>query len=745
MLGSENGFLDIPSEAFQAPPPPIDPLPGVPAATKAPRGKSSKAVSPAPTKGWGWLKEYPYDLSKLDIHALVREMGLNPGPFARYGAGEKCRLHCILPAEHTNATDDDSAVVMVKEGELPSFHCSHSSHADSLGLRDLVMAAGAERVARFAPAVVQATLPKMPNGFLRMGHQGLLFISNKEDDSPLFLCGSHKIEALVRDPQNGEWGVLLSWEDHDGCEHRETIFYRQLAGDGVETRANLLAGGLRISSSPKARGLFIDYLTSVEVPDRGRMVSRTGWTPTGSFVLPDTTIGGGANELTILLNGHQASHAFQQAGTLKEWQDNVGRFCVGNSRLVTATAAPLAAPLLSLLQMESGGLHFRGNSSTGKSTSLFVGGSVWGGGNQSKGFLSSWRATSNGLEGVAFSRNDTCLFLDEIGEIDGTQAGETAYMLANGQQKTRARPDGSPKTVNSWTLLFLSTGEQSLADKMGEAGHTVKVGQEIRLLDIRADADRGHGMFETLHGAADGATFADSIRQAALTYYGTPSRAYLKALIQDREGHLAYVKARMATFMQKHTPLGADGQVQRVVRRFALIAAAGEMGIKMGVLPWPQGEALEGVAVCFNAWLSERGGNGPAEIQKGVEQVLRFLQNHGSSRFEDAWAEDSSSRPIFRAANRVGYRRFENDHWEYFMYPATFKKEACKGFQSAQIAKALLAAGHLNGDGAKTSRTVNVPKQGRGRYYHFPRLPVEDDTEEVGQDLPEMKGVVLPV
>jgi len=113
MLGSENGFLDIPSEAFQAPPPPIDPLPGVPAATKAPRGKSSKAVSPAPTKGWGWLKEYPYDLSKLDIHALVREMGLNPGPFARYGAGEKCRLHCILPAEHTNATDDDSAVVMV--------------------------------------------------------------------------------------------------------------------------------------------------------------------------------------------------------------------------------------------------------------------------------------------------------------------------------------------------------------------------------------------------------------------------------------------------------------------------------------------------------------------------------------------------------------------------------------------------------------------------------------------------------
>jgi hypothetical protein len=41
---------------------------------------------------------------------------------------------------------------------------------------------------------------------------------------------------------------------------------------------------------------------------------------------------------------------------------------------------------------EGGGVHFKGASSTGKSTALHVAGSVWGGGD-TNGYIRSWRST----------------------------------------------------------------------------------------------------------------------------------------------------------------------------------------------------------------------------------------------------------------------------------------------------------------------------------------------------------------
>lgn len=50
-------------------------------------------------------------------------------------------------------------------------------------------------------------------------------------------------------------------------------------------------------------------------------------------------------------------------------------------------------------------------------------------------FWHTWRATGNALEGTASRRNDATLMLDEIREVDGREAGNIAYMLANGEAK----------------------------------------------------------------------------------------------------------------------------------------------------------------------------------------------------------------------------------------------------------------------------------------------------------------------
>ena len=83
--------------------------------------------------------------------------------------------------------------------------------------------------------------------------------------------------------------------------------------------------------------------------------------------------------------------------------------CVGNARLVFSICVAFAGSLLRLGHEESGGFHLRGNSSVGKSTGQHLACSVWG----SRDYKQTWRATINGLEGIAALYNDGLLVLDE--------------------------------------------------------------------------------------------------------------------------------------------------------------------------------------------------------------------------------------------------------------------------------------------------------------------------------------------
>ena len=158
----------------------------------------------------------------------------------------------------------------------------------------------------------------------------------------------------------------------------------------------------------------------------------------------------------------------------------------GNSRLVLALSAAFAAALIGRCDAESGGIHFRGPSSTGKSTALIMAASVWGGGDGGE-YVRSWRATSNGLEGVALAHCDALLCLDEISEVGPREAGEISYMLGNGSGKSRSTREGLAKPPSRWRLLFLSSGEVSLADKIAEEGRSRRVtaGQSFRLAEER--------------------------------------------------------------------------------------------------------------------------------------------------------------------------------------------------------------------------------------------------------------------
>ncbi len=48
-------------------------------------------------------------------------------------------------------------------------------------------------------------------------------------------------------------------------------------------------------------------------------------------------------------------------------------------------------------------------------------------------------------------------------------------------------------------ILWLSAGEIPLAQHMVEAGKRIRAGQELRMVDISADAGVGLGLFPTVH------------------------------------------------------------------------------------------------------------------------------------------------------------------------------------------------------------------------------------------------------
>ncbi len=89
-----------------------------------------------------------------------------------------------------------------------------------------------------------------------------------------------------------------------------------------------------------------------------------------------------------------------------------------------------------------------------------------------------------------------------MGQVDGREAGSIAYMLANGSGKSRAGRAREARSAASWRVLFLSSGELSLADKLarGRVGPAMRLPAEVRIVDIPADAGAGSGLFETLHG-----------------------------------------------------------------------------------------------------------------------------------------------------------------------------------------------------------------------------------------------------
>lgn len=521
-----------------------------------------------------------------------------------------------------------------------------------------------------------------------------------------WVCSPLYVDAVTTDAHGGNYGRLLRFKTTLGKWTIWAMPMKMLRGDCSDLRGELLSMGVQID--PRGHYRLTEYLQDKTPKRRIECALKTGWAGTDykAFVLPDEVIG--PRKDAVAYQGQERGTAeYSTAGTLDGWRANVAAMAKGNPLLVLGISAAFAGPVLARCGQESGGIHFVGDSSTGKTTILEAAGSVWGG----PGYRRSWRATANGLEGTAALFNDSLLALDEIGECDPRQVGEVVYMLGNGRGKQRSDRTGAARTVNRWLCFVLSSGEHSIATTMAGGGHRIKAGQSVRLLDV--PALRTYGAWDDLRHLESGSAFSDAIKRAAATDYGHAGRAFLEKLTRDHEGsfsdELDVIKA-----MPEFQVSDGEGQAKRAAARFAVIALAGELATEYGITGWEEGDALQAAAEGFKAWQSMRGSDqGNAERSQILECIASFIERHGDSRFSDADSGDDQRAAMVR--DRAGWWR-DTAGERVYLFTSAGMKEALKGFDFQRALDVLQEAGVIDAPGAngKRAKTVRIRGEGPG-------------------------------
>lgn len=512
------------------------------------------------------------------------------------------------------------------------------------------------------------------------------------------VCSPLSIEAVTCDKSEDNFGRLLRFKNTRGQWREWAMPMELLSGAAEALHKEILSMGVVIY--PKSKSQLAEYLVDKTPKRKVLCATQVGWLD-GCFVLPDEVIGREGSDV-IFQSVERSRDDHTRGGKLEEWKKGISARAIGNPFMTLSLSAAFAGPLLDKCNGEGGGIHYVGDSSTGKTTLLEAACSVWGG----KNYKRSWRATANGMEGAAALFNDCLMAIDEVSQCDPKDVGAIVYALGNGVGKQRASRFGSARSITRWRCVVLSSGERSIATSMAEGGFRVKSGQGVRLMDV--NVTREFGAFDNLHGFDNGAQFADAIKRVAELHHGHVGREFLKQLIADETDFGAEYEdyKRLPEFASTE----GEGQDKRAVARFALMAMAGEIATDYGLTGWDKGDATAAAIVGLQAWRHTRT-KGNAETNQILQQVQAFIEKHGDSRFSNF---DGATDKQIR--DRAGW--WQDDGVEmFYLFTAEGMRESLKGFDFNRALDCLQTVGALpppspKGERAQVkrifSRTVRV-------------------------------------
>lgn len=469
---------------------------------------------------------------------------------------------------------------------------------------------------------------RVPPGY-RLSHLGVCTTSDGKQDEKM-IAGPVWVSARTRDPQNSEWGIFVEWIDDDKIHHEIAVPSQRLHEANGSLVPELASSGLYVV--PGFEKPLIRYLGRYRPVNRLTSVSRLGWLDTSdgqlAYMLPTgVQQRDGAERYVFQPERHSpTAHSIRTQGSLDDWQKHVITKLKGNPLLLFGACVGFVGPLLKAAQIESGGFHFYGASSRGKTTIAQIAASVMGCGadpaeSPGRTYIQRWNTTLNGLEGLAAAHNDGVLILDELQTCGARDFRQVIYNLSGGHGKVAMNANRTLRPPREWRLVFLSTGEISTEQKIDEEQHKFSPGQRLRMLDIPIQG----GIIQDSAGQpAD--EFVTALKAACTNYFGNAGLQFVKGLIQHYESSTDFqgrIKRDLQDVIATIPSRGLEPEAKRAQKRFALVQVAGALAVKLGVLPVSESEVADAVRTARIAWIDGLGHL--SEAIRGMEALAEFL------------------------------------------------------------------------------------------------------------------------
>lgn len=484
----------------------------------------------------------------------------------------------------------------------------------------------------------------------------------------------------------------------------------------------LVGHGWRLPEEQDNQNMVETYIRNT-IPEKIFLLpSHRGWCSEGPYITLDLRVIGQARNDGIILLPPKDDHKLTsvQGGSLEGWQEDVARPAIHSRRMMFAISAGFAAFLLKMTGIESGLFHFYGPSAIGKSLLLMAGQSV--SQKSDRVLLQKWDVTKAGFEELGADYCDSLLTLDETGHlsIDPGEATKMAhdvgFKLTAGSSRTRSkfydRQAGLKRMT--WRLLVLSSGEHAFFEVAAKAGRRRIRGEEVRMIDIPAQASDKLGVFNSVPDGLTSKELAGKVESGCSAHFGHPGEAFLTALIEHITTAPDDIKAKidrsMRIFMKKAGVPECSWEL-RFAERFGLAYAAAVLAIRFGVLPWSKPEALVAIV---DTYLSAR------QSVPDAAQEMAGAWGRIRKRLERQKGFIDLRKRVRGTSSAKAFIKEDRNHGVYFAVPASTMQAwagddvslACLGDYLRRI-DAL-----VTDDRDVPTRQVQIPGlAGRRRYY----------------------------
>ena len=429
------------------------------------------------------------------------------------------------------------------------------------------------------------------------------------------------------------------------------------SGSSDRFEALLRRVGFLLPDSRKRRLILFEYLAAVTPSLRLSGIDKYGWADDLSYFNYGGRI---VSKREDVVNTLSINRNLLLNSDIKRFNQEVTPYLISNNMLIIALCATFTAPLIKVLGIESFGIHYYGSSSSGKSITITLASSIMG----SRNYVTNWRATVNGVEGLATNSNDLPLLLDEMSQFKDYSRLESAIMtLINGVGTAKMNKNSELVPPSRWNICVISNGNQT---PMLLTGGKVNVAADIRMFNIPANNPE-LGVLNELHKFKTSHEFIQYINKLAPNpiFY-----EYLTKVVNLNNNDISRLKKKHGV-IAKTLINGRDvhGQVYRVAEKFAAMQLAGELATELEIWSLPIDEIQKSIKVIFESWIAEFGSN-DKEHEQILEQFTAGLQSK-LAKFIDLQSIGHSTipDPLF------GYY----DH-EYYYLTAHAKTTLLNGF-----------------------------------------------------------------